>query len=294
MSAGSRRRAEPFVDSTAQLGNENRTSILPTGRTDLGYNEPSYDYAGAIPLPGTIGVRSGDSLDSVFNAVKGMAYYTDVIGFGSSSSALTQGMPLNPLGINYFSPTYQTCPNGARMWTYIQGIPQGNSLGTTVQRAFASQGFPALKGLAPGALEDTQTALNPMPYVNAIIGNPYADCEQVTLPVGDSQGRTTDPNDGTNVWIPTYNISGGRPVQTHWVQKKDRSGNPIFIDRKTALCTPKNFNEDGSPNPNPPTLDSSCSQGFTGTIEPFSTQDTLSLVVATGLLCLAVYMKHGR
>ena len=288
MPAGKRQRAEPFVD---QIGNENRTTILPTGNTDLNFKEPSYDYAGAIPLPGDIGVKSGDSLDSVFGAVKGMAFYTDVIGFGSSSSSLTQGMPLSPLGINYFAPTYQTCPNGARMWTYIQGIPQGNALGKTVQRAFASQGLPALKGLAPGALEDTQTALNPMPYVNAIIGNPYADCEQVTLPVGDSQGRTKDPNDGNNVWIPSYDIQNGRPVQTHWVQKKDSNGRLIFIDRQSALCTPKNFNQDGSRNPNPPALDSSCKQGFIG---DFSTQDTLSLVVALGLLCLAVYMKHGR
>jgi hypothetical protein len=288
MGSGDRKRAEPFI------GNEKRTSILPTGDTDLKYKEPRYDYSAAIPLPGDIGVKQGDSLDSVFGAVKGMAFYTDVIGFGGSSSSMTSGMPLNPLGINYFAPTYQTCPNGAQMWTYIQGIPQGNALGKTVQRAFEKQGFPALKGLAPGALEDTQAALNPMPYINAVIGDPYADCEQVTLPVGDANGKTIDPNDGNNVWIQSYEIKDGRPVQTHWIQKKDAKGNLVFVDRKKALCTPKEFNKDGSRNTNPPVLDKSCSQGFTGSMDIFSTQDTLSLVLAAGFLCLAVYMKHGR
>jgi len=289
-SAGGRKRAEPFADtSTAQLGNENRTSILPTGETDLKYQEPSYDYSAAIPMPADIGVRSGDSLGSVFDAVKGMAFYTDTIGFGGSSSALTSGMPLNPHGINYFMPTYQRCPNGARMWTYIQGIPEGNVLGETLKTAFEKQGFPALKGLAPGSLEDAKTALNPMPYVNAIIGNPYPDCEVKTQRVGDALGRTSDPNNAKNVWVSgSFDVQNGIPVQSKWVQRKDANGNFVYIDRKTALCTRKTLNEDGSPNPSPPELDSSCK------VEGFSTQDTMSLVVSAVLLGIAVIIKSYR
>lgn len=290
MPSGKRQRAEPF----ANIGNEGRTSILPTGNTDLGFKEPNYDYAGAIPLPGTINVGPGTSLESVFNAVKGMAFYTDTIGFGQSSSALTAGMPLRPLGINYFSPTYQNCPNGARMWNYIQGIPEGNSLGETVKKAFEQQGFPALKGLGPGALEDTKIALNPMPYVNAIIGDPFPQCEQKTLQVGDSQGRTSDPSDPTNVWIPAYEISNGKPVQTKWVHKTDSKGNKIFIDRQAYRCTEKTLNDDGTPNPKPPPLDSSCKQGFIGRMDIFTVQDTVSLAVAAALLVIAVFIKHGR
>jgi hypothetical protein len=290
-SAGGRKRAEPFADTpTSQLGNENRISILPKGETDLKYTEPSYDYAAAIPMPSDIGVGTGDSLDSVFKAVKGMAFYTDTIGFGGSSSALTSGMPLNPHGINYFMPTYQRCPNGARMWTYIEGIPKGDVLGETLKVAFEKQGFPALKGLAPGSLEDAKTALNPMPYVNAIIGNPYPDCEIKTERVGDALGRTSDPNDVKNVWISgPFDVQNGIPVQSKWVQRKDAKGNYVYIDRKAALCTRKTLNEDGSPNPAPPELDSSCSNK-----EGFSTQDTVSLAVSAVLLVIAVIIKSYR
>jgi hypothetical protein len=279
----SRQRAEPFI------GNETRTNILPTGNTNLNYTEPSYDYASAIPTPGSIGVRSGDSLDSVFAAVKGMAYYTDVVGFGQSSSSLTSGMDLKPLGINYFMPTYQTCPNGARMWAYVEGQPQGNALGSLVQKAFQDQGLPALKGLAPGMLEDANTALNPMPFIQAAIGNPYADCELKTLPVGDSRGRTSDPKDATNQWVSgPFDVKNGIPVQSRWVQKKDAKGNLVFVDGQTFKCQVKSLNPDGSPNPSPPSLDASCSL----TKEGFTTQDTMSLVVAACLLGLAIYIKN--
>ena len=290
-----RRRAEPGIEKFAdasgskQLGAENRTSILPTSGTDLHYTAPSYDYGAEVPMPFDIQVKSGDSMESVMNAVKGMAYYTDVIGFGQSSSVLTAGMDFSPLGINYFMPTYTKCPNGATMWKYINGIPQGNALGDTIKQAFEKQGFPALKGLAPGMVEDAEVALNPMPYVQAIIGNPYPDCKQATLKVGDAKGNVVDPVNANNTWISgDYQISDGNKVQTKWVQKTDATGNLVFIDRATAMCTPKTLNPDGTLNPEPPELDSSC------TIEGFTTQDKMSLLVAASLLVLAVLIKSSR
>ena len=289
-----RRRAEPFIENFAdpapkQLGAESRTSILPKSGTDLQYTAPSYDYGAAVPMPADIGVQSGDSMESVMNAVKGMAYYTDVIGFGQSSSALTSGMDFSPLGINYFMPTYTSCPNGATMWKYVTGIPQGDALGNTIKKAFEKQGFPALKGLAPGMVEDAKVALNPMPYVQAIIGDPYPDCQQATLQVGDAKGNISDP-DGTQ-WISGgYQVDGnGQKVQTKWIQKTDAKGKLVFIDRAKAICTPKTLNPDGTPNPKPPKLDESCTK-----IEGFTTQDKMLFLVATSLLGIAVLIKQLR
>jgi len=277
-----RQRAEPF----ANLGNETRTQIIPKERP-IDYSPPSYDYSGAIPSPASIGVRSGSGLDDVLNAARGMAYYTDVIGFGAASSGLTAGMGgLVPLGINYFMPTYQKCPNGAQMWSYVEGIPKGDALGKSVKRAFAEMGFPPLKGLAPGIIEDTKVALNPDPFIQAVMGDPYPDCEQVTLFVGDIYGRTVDPQDPKNEWITgdKQNVNG-YSFQTKWVQKR-KGSDLVFIDRSTAECVPKTLKADGSPNPNPPPLPSSCSR------EGFSTQDTASLGVAAALLLFAVWLKN--
>lgn len=279
-----RKRAEPFVGE--QLGNETRTSIIPKGNTDLGYTEPTYDYSAAIPMPNQVGVRQDSSLSSVIDAVKGMAFYMDTIGFAEPSSSLTQGMPLYPIGINYFMPTYQTCPNGARMWTYINGIPKGDALGSSVQNAFKASGFPALKGLAPGMVEDTKVAMNPKPFINAIIGDPFPDCEQKTLPIGTSTGVTTD--------LPgvQFELQGGRPVQTKWVQKTDGRGKPVFISREKYICTKKTHNEDGTINPSPPDLDSSClrKENFQG----YSEQATASLAVAAALFGLALYIHKSN
>jgi len=277
-----RPRAEPFEN----LGNETRVQIIPA-QPKIDYSAPSYDYSAAIPSPADIGVKSGSGLGDVLDAARGMAYYTDVIGFGVPSSGLTREMWMTPLGINYFMPTYQKCPNGAQMWTYVQGIPKGDALGPSVARAFTQMGFPSLTGLAPGIIEDTKVALNPDPFIQAVMGDPYPDCEQVTFPVGDIIGRTVDPQDPKNKWV-TGDIESiqGRPYQTKWVQKK-KGRNFVFIDRQTARCTPKTLNADGSPNPNPPKLHSSCS-----TTEGFSAQDTASLGVAAVLLLFAVWLKN--
>ena len=203
-----------------KLGNETRSSVLPTASvdSDVDLMGPSYDFGGELPLPGNVGVHKGDSLESVINAVKGAAYYSDMIGFGESSSSMTRGMPLFPMGVNYFTKTGATCSNGADMWTYVAAIPTGDSIGKATRRALESAGLPGLRGLAPGIMEDAEGALNPLPVVNTILGSGYARCKKVTMPVGDHTGRLSS-SEG-DVWIADrgdIDKSSGMSQQTKWV-----------------------------------------------------------------------------
>jgi hypothetical protein len=199
--------------------------------------------------PPQIGVQVGDSMGDVINAVKGVGFYSDQIGFGAPSTGLTQGMPLQPLGVNYFIKTGISCSNGADMWQYMQGITQGDALGDHIKNVMAEMGLPSLKGLAPGMIEDAENALNPSPLMNALFGSGYPQCKQVTLPVGDSYGRITDPDTGED-WIGgmdgVQQTSNGY-VQTRWVQDTDRLKNPINLSRDQWAAAPKTFNPDGTP-----------------------------------------------
>ena len=238
-----------------QQGNEQRTSILPSmAPSGIGFFGSPYTPADAMLTPKQIGVQVGSSMSDVVNAVKGVAFYTDQIGFGESSNALTRGMPLKPLGVNYFMKTGMTCSNGAEMWHYMEGIPTGNALGARVASAMKDMGLPALKGLAPGMIEDAQNALNPAPIMRSLFGSGYPKCKQVTLPVGDGYKRISDPQTGaswigeaTNVSYQTVNGERNVPVQTRWVQDTDYSGNPISLSRDEWVDAPKLFNKDGTP-----------------------------------------------
>ena len=90
--------------SATQMGNDSRAAVLPTSTASgPGFLGPDYNPADELSAPAQIGVHRGDSLESVVGAVKGVVYYTDMIGFGQSSSPFTKGMPgLKPLGVNYF------------------------------------------------------------------------------------------------------------------------------------------------------------------------------------------------
>lgn len=235
--------------SVPQQGSENRTSILPSMiPSGIGFFGSPYNPANAMLTPPQIGVKVGDSMDDVINAVKGVGFYTDQIGFGAPSTGLTQGMPLKPLGVNYFMKTGTKCSNGADMWNYMKGIPEGNALGDKIKNSMAEMGLPPLKGLAPGMVEDAENALNPSPLINALLGSGYPQCKQVTLSVGDSYGNIQDPDSG-EVWIAdpdTAIRSGDGWVQTRWVQDTDNSGNPINLTRDQWVSAQKTFNPDGT------------------------------------------------
>ena len=250
-------------DQVPVQGSEQRKQILPVvnvsstsspnidGFADsgLGFFGSPYSPADAMLTPPQIGVQVGNSMESVVNAIKGVGFYTDQIGFGAPSTSFTRGMPLKPLGVNYFIKTGQTCSNGADMWHYMNGIPEGDALGENMKRVMEEMGMPPLKGLAPGMLEDVKHALNPSPLINAMFGSGYPQCKQVTLPVGDAYGRIADKSTQES-WITdpeSAQWNGSSYVQKRWVQDTDRKGNPIGLDREAWASVPRTFNADGTP-----------------------------------------------
>ena len=234
----------------AQQGNETRSTILPSqSPKGLGFFGSPYSAVDALPTPRQINVRDDDTLDSVIDAVKGVAYYTDTIGFGESTNFLSRNMGLEPLGVNYFMNTGQTCSNGATMYQYFEGIPTGNALGGKIGKALAEQGM-GLKGLVPGMVEDAQSALNPSPLLNAMLGSGYPQCRLLTAQVGDMKGRIADPDTG-KPWIETPETAvrgaGGRMYQSRWVIDTDADKNPITLTKAQWDATPKTMNPDGTP-----------------------------------------------
>lgn len=234
---------------TPQLGNEKREQILPSNPSLFSkLTPPNYDFAGQLKTPNQVGVRRGDSLGSVVDAAKGMMYYTDMIGFGQSSSSFTAGMDFQRLGINYFMPSGLKCSNGADMWTYFEGIPKGDALGVRIKNAIREiDPKLEMRGLAPGMIEDSKAALNPQPILQAAFGNVYPVCEKKRLPVGDDKGNIQDSTTG-DVWVQgDVQYVDGRPTQERWVQALDRKGEPIFITQKEWEATPKTEGfQDGS------------------------------------------------
>ena len=259
-----------------QQGSEKRTSILPNAiPSELGFFGSPYNPASAMKTPPQLGIRVGDSISDVAQAVKGVGFYTDQIGFGAPSTGLTNGMPLQPLGVNYFLNTGAICSNGAQMWEYIQGIPEGNALGEGVKKAMSEMGLPPLKGLAPGMIEDAKKALDPSPLIQSVFGSGYPQCRQVTLPVGDAYGRIEDADTGEK-WISDHasaTFSGGKWYQTKWVQDVNKKGDPIQLSRDEWVATAKTHFPDGKPKQQ---------EGFGAVTSP-------AVILALGALCFLTF-----
>ena len=211
-----------------------------------GFLGPDYNPADEMLAPAQVGVKRGDGLWDVMQAVKGVVYYTDMIGFGEPSSAFTRGMDgLRPLGVNYFLRTGARCDNGADMWEYISLVPDGSALGEKVKVAIRDMGLPQLRGMAPGVLEDAKSALNPMPVLNAVMGSGYPKCKLVRMPVGDFDGKIHNV-DGKLIVDPEGLIRvGSRYFQEKWVQATDRKGVPIQIPYDEWEKAPKTYRENG-------------------------------------------------
>ena len=213
-----------------------------SGKADSpGFFGPAYSFDNEIKSPKEIGVRADGSPGGILDAVSGVNYYSDVIGFGQKT--MFNFTDMQPMGIRYFMPTGSTCSNGAQMWEYVDSIPKGDLLGNRVKTALQDMGLPGMRGLAPGIMEDARDALNPMPIFRAAMGSGYPKCKQVTLPVGDGYGQIASRHDGT-VWIKGKVDAG--PTQTKWVQDKDASGIPLFMDRIEYENAPKTLYPDGS------------------------------------------------
>jgi hypothetical protein len=189
---------------------------------------PNYSFADNLPLPGQVGVRDGDNLTDVVDSVKAVAYYVDMIGFGEASTGLSRSLNPKPLGVNTWMETPQVCSNGANMWVYMEGIPTGNALGKRVKDGLASAGLPGMRGLAPGMLEDAESALDPRPVLSSAFGSGLPRCRLVEKEVGDQDGSIQ--NSATNEYYIFDKDSavkrGGRYYQKRWafdsaLSKKD-------------------------------------------------------------------------
>jgi hypothetical protein len=247
-------------------GAEKRASILPTKEPKgIGFLGPDYQFDEELIKPRDIGVRRDDSLDSVFDAVQGVAYYMDTIAFGEASTPLTSGKRFKKYGTNYFLNTGSRCSNGADMWHYMELIPKGDAIGETIKEAMAGIGLAPLRGLAPGAIEDVKGAVNLDPAMKSIFGKGYPKCVLATLPVGD-EDKNIKNNKTKNSWVddPTsvkdcalwpngWNITGPysgvkpgsgrtnrRACQTKWVLEK-------LVDKKEWDADKKTRNRDGTP-----------------------------------------------
>ena len=265
--------------STTQYGNDGRANVLPVNpASGPGFLGPDYSPADQMSPPLAIQVKRGDSLESVLKAVKGVAYYGDMIGFGGPSSSFTQGMPgLNPLGVNYFINSGLKCSNGATMWEYVQTIPTGNALGANIKNALASAELPQLKGMAPGIIEDAKSALNPFPVINAVVGSGYPQCRLVRMKVGDYDGKIQNI-DGKLLVDPEGLLvdSNGAYYQEHWIQDRQPAGDkrsgettsehymrgdPIQLSYESWSAAPKVFKDNGCIDPS--------GNAAAGTLEPY-------------------------
>ncbi len=246
-------------------GAETRSNILPTVEPrGIGFFGPDYNFDEQLIRPAEVGIRRGDSLDSVFNAIKGVGYYMDTIAFGEASSGLTSGMPFKHYGTNYYLNTGSKCSNGADMWHYMELIPKGDSAGV-LGTALSEMGYGQLRGLAPGAIEDIKGAVNLGPAAKALFGTGYPVCKLANLPVGDENKQIRNPKSGepwvdnpnavkdcvfqNGQWVNVGNYSGVnstdpsfrvRACQTKWVLDK-------MVSKKEWDADKKIYNPDGTP-----------------------------------------------
>jgi len=218
---------------------------------NYGYFGPNFSLSDSIPLPGQIGVRQDASISALMDSAAGVNTYVDIIAFGGPTFFDQQN--LQPMGIRYFLNTGTRCSNGATMSQYVDGVPTGDSLGTTIAAGLASAGLPAMRGLAPGMLESAESALDPRPILDAVSGTGYPVCQQVQCPVGDINGNIANASGGGNYIIDPVQYVDGKPTQTRWVQAMDSTGTPITITKGEFGATPKCYNADGSYMDRPPT-----------------------------------------
>lgn len=228
----------------AGTGLETRTSILPT--LDIGSGPgvlgPDYSFADNLKIPKDVGVAPGDSLGSVTDAIGGVKYYVDMIGFGKQS--LSSGLGAQPLGVNFFMKTGYTCSNGADMWQYIESIPKGDAFGQRVKEGLRQSGITELRGLAPGIIEDAKDALDPRPIANAVFGNAMPQCKWEERPVGDQDGRIQNPQGKSYIENPETAVKrDNQSFQGRWVFDK-------FIEKDAYENAPKTHCPDGYPKKN--------------------------------------------
>jgi hypothetical protein len=204
---------------------------------------PKFSFADEVPMPQDIGVHAGGDFDAIQGALAGVSYYVDTIGFGSASAvSKTLGAPdQQPLGLRYFMKTGMKCSNGQDMYDYVNSIPQGDALGARIGTAIKGTLGVGLQGLGPGMVEDAKNALNPMPILNAVVGEAYPRCKQVRYPVGNQNGKLQSAEG--DVWVSPEGIDydGSQPMQTRWILDKYINQEDYQADGNGGVKTTESF-----------------------------------------------------
>jgi len=258
-----------------------------TGLTALG---PYYDFSNEMMYPSEIGIkRDGDIFsgpDQVYRNVAGVQYYVDTMAFGTPTKSIMGNgpdFPQSPLGLNYFFNTGQTCSNGADMYQYMSTIPSGlpGGMGGGLKEKLGAN----LQGLAPGALQDSFEAMNPVPILNAVMGTGYPKCKLMEAPVGNADGQlasrfpkpiyNADPTGSDNppelvpnVWVdpaadkvyykplapnPNVYVPGGpQPHMRRWVFDKWISQDEYYWTQKQLKQMGRLYTSDDIPDQNTP------------------------------------------
>lgn len=210
-----------------------------------------YSFVDAVPLPGDIGVRDGNTIGQLIENVKGINHYIDFIAFGEKT--LLNDKNVSKPGLRSFVPTGMECPNGSEMWQYRDSTTKGNLLPERINQGLVSAGFARLQGVAPGILEDARDALNPFPLFTAAMASGFPDCELSTKPVGDLQNRLVPMDQNVEspqkTWIDGPLEPGWPPRQSKWIQKNDAKNNPIFISEDEFNGRKRTHNFDGTIKP---------------------------------------------
>jgi hypothetical protein len=186
------------------------------------------------------------------------------------------------------------CSNGADMWTYVNGIPTGGSLGKSVQDGLAGAGMPPLKGLAPGMMEDIESALDPTPIMQSVFGSGFPVCKMVEETVGDQDGRISkkDAKGNTVYYVEnpeTVVQRSGKSYQSRWTLDR-------FVTQSEWEAEPKTFCADGSRNTG------TCTESFCGSMPAHKGQREVTpkwkqavlLGVAVGGIGLLIYGMRNR
>jgi hypothetical protein len=104
--------------------------------------------------------------------------------------------------------------------------------------------MPPLKGLAPGILEDVESALDPTPVMSAIFGTGYVSCKKQANPVGDQDGKIQNPETcAYYVENPETVVNvGGVPTQTRWVKDQDLTEAQYAAAAASPMFCPDGYN----------------------------------------------------
>jgi hypothetical protein len=151
-------------------------------------------------------------------------------------------------------------------------------LGKKITSALNALGYPPMKGMASGMIEDAQRALNPGPMIQAMFGSAYPRCKQVTLRVGSSMNKIKNDDGKSYVEDPdSVEFKDGVPYQTRWVLDE-------YVDRDVWEQDQKIFDSDGA------LRSSGETEGFRGRMRELGGLGVTAVV----LLCVAIVAYRGR